>query len=204
VKWRGIAYSTHDADTGFIRTSVAQMNEYYLDPEGDNAKQYTMCHGAFLWLALEGRSRPSLTRPLCSFKRQEMGHTFGLAHTVEDFNNPDLGNCLDYTKNFEFSKHPDVSNYETLLSMYGAVGGRKQRRLRGNYGPRNRRDHAIPGQFWEKVHHSVQRLASRLDNNAHEDGWKLLHRSKYGEDHEMELGDGYIVRVHMLLANNDD
>jgi hypothetical protein len=57
-----------------------------------------------------------------------------------------------------------------------------------------------PVAFWSKLHDAVEKLAARLDDNAHEDGWKLLHRSKHGEEHEMELEEGYKVRVHMLLA----
>jgi hypothetical protein len=51
------------------------------------------------------------------------------------------------------------------------------------------------------MHEAVEKLAARLDDNAHEDGWKLLHRSKHGEEHELDLAEGYKVRVHMLLAN---
>jgi hypothetical protein len=123
-----------------------------------------------------------------------------LAHTDEIFGNPDLGNCLDYTNNYAFNKHPDVSNYETLLSMYGAAGGERHNRLlrRHESGARPKDAHE---HLWDKIHHSVQMLASRLDDKAHEDGWNLLHRSTHGEEHELELEDGYRVRVHMLLAN---
>ena len=135
---------------------------------------------------------------------KELGHSFGLAHTDEIFGNPDLGNCLDYTNNFAVNKHPDVSNYETLAGMYGEAGGRRHRQLRQTSSNRARPDSDIPSRLWGEVHHSVQRLTSRLDDKAHEDGWKLLHRSKHGEEHELELGEGYKIRVHMLLANNDD
>jgi hypothetical protein len=46
TKWRGINSATYD-DSGFILSSAAQMNEFYLEAEGDEAKQYTICHGAF-------------------------------------------------------------------------------------------------------------------------------------------------------------
>jgi hypothetical protein len=46
TKWRGINSAT-DNGSGVILSSAAQMNEYYLDAEGDEAKQYTLCHGAY-------------------------------------------------------------------------------------------------------------------------------------------------------------
>ena len=64
-----------------------------------------------------------------------LGHTLGLGHTDEDFSNEDLGNCMDYTDNLDVSKHPDASNYEKLLSIYGPVSSRDDlivRHLRKN------------------------------------------------------------------------
>lgn len=81
--------------------------------------------------------------------------------------------------------------------MYGAVGGRRHRGLR-----QTGSDPHVPGHIWDKIHHAVEKLKSRVDDMAHEDGWKLLHRSRHGEEHEMEFEEGYKVRVHMLLAKN--
>ena len=58
-----------------------------------------------------------------SFFLLPLGHALGLAHTDEDFNNKDLGNCMDYTNNLDANKHPDQSNYETLLKIYGPISG---------------------------------------------------------------------------------
>lgn len=107
---------------------------------------------------------------------------------------------MDYTDNFAVNEHPDVSNYETLLSMYGPAGGR---RLGGPWLRRpspSQRVGNIDHSLRKKMRDAVEKLAARLDDNAHEDGWKLLHRSKHGEAHEMEFEQGYKIRVHMLLA----
>lgn len=48
TKWRGIN-EVNFAD-GFIIYSVAKMNEFYLNYDGDDAKQYTMCHGEYMSL----------------------------------------------------------------------------------------------------------------------------------------------------------
>ena len=53
----------------------------------------------------------------------EIGHGFGLPHTDENFNNPDLGNCMDYTSRPQNNLHPDASNFARLRSMYGTFDG---------------------------------------------------------------------------------
>ena len=60
----------------------------------------------------------------------ELGHALGLPHSDEDFNNKDLGNCMDYTNNFDANKHPDETNYEFLLDLYGATELKQQRHLK--------------------------------------------------------------------------
>ena len=90
-------------------------------------------------------------------------------------------------------------NYEFLAELYGVVSRRRGRHLRSSFENKNvAKD--IPHHIQERLREVVTKLEKRMDDNAHEDGWKLLHRKKHGEEHEMDLGDGYKVRVHMLLA----
>jgi hypothetical protein len=49
---------------------------------------------------------------------QEVGHTFGLAHQDENFNNPNLDTCMDYTSNPWSNQHPDDHDYAMLESIY--------------------------------------------------------------------------------------
>jgi len=49
---------------------------------------------------------------------QEIAHTFGLDHQDEDFNNANLGTCMDYTSNPGTNQHPNAHDYEMLETIY--------------------------------------------------------------------------------------
>lgn len=49
---------------------------------------------------------------------QEVGHTFGLDHQDEDFSNPNLNTCMDYTNNPESNQHPNQHDYDQLVTIY--------------------------------------------------------------------------------------
>ena len=52
---------------------------------------------------------------------QEVGHTFGLDHQDETFDNPNLGTCMDYTNNPGTNQHPNTHDYQELEAIYGHV-----------------------------------------------------------------------------------
>jgi len=52
---------------------------------------------------------------------QEVGHTIGLDHQDEDFNNPNLGTCMDYTSNPGTNQHPNEHDYAMLEEIYAHV-----------------------------------------------------------------------------------
>jgi hypothetical protein len=49
---------------------------------------------------------------------QEVGHTFGLAHQDENFDNANLGTCMDYTNSPSTNQHPNQHDYDQLVSIY--------------------------------------------------------------------------------------
>ena len=56
---------------------------------------------------------------------QEIGHTFGLDHQDEDFDNANLGTCMDYTSDPDgtlagqaSNEHPNAHDYEELSIIY--------------------------------------------------------------------------------------
>lgn len=71
---------------------------------------------------------------------QEVGHTLGLNHQDEDFSNPNLGTCMDYTSIPSDNQHPNAHDYEQLEAIYahldsistvissaGSIGNNKSR-----------------------------------------------------------------------------
>lgn len=55
---------------------------------------------------------------------QEVGHTLGLDHQDEAFDNPNLGTCMDYTNDptrdddFGDNQHPNIHDYDMLAEIY--------------------------------------------------------------------------------------
>ena len=57
---------------------------------------------------------------------QEVGHTFGLDHQDEAFNNSSLGTCMDYTNNPigpPDNAHPNAHDYDELVTIYSHLDG---------------------------------------------------------------------------------
>lgn len=49
---------------------------------------------------------------------QEVGHTLGLDHQDENFDDPNLGTCMDYTNDPSTNQHPNKHDYDQLLAIY--------------------------------------------------------------------------------------
>eukprot|EP00934_Nitzschia_sp_Nitz4_P004064 Nitzschia sp. Nitz4//scaffold177_size45885//37495//38545//NITZ4_007212-RA/size45885-processed-gene-0.51-mRNA-1//-1//CDS//3329539076//4054//frame0 len=167
--WLGINELITATLTGEIQSSVAKMNEYYLLNADDDERQYTMCH--------------------------EIGHGFGLPHTDESFTNPSLGNCMDYTNKPEENLHPDETNYQRLVSLYGTVDSRRGLRRSLSSTPllsqelRDEYDAAVAE--FSSTHRS---LMESQDNSS----WRLLREHQGGSVYTRRLGDLYTIEVHML------
>src|SRR3989304_1290910 len=49
---------------------------------------------------------------------QEVAHPFGLGHQDENFDNPNLGTCMDYTRDPSTNQHPNQHDYDELELIY--------------------------------------------------------------------------------------
>ena len=99
--WLGVAqiWTTRGAH---IVQGTAKMNDYYF-----NQAQYS--------------TAPWHRLVMC----QEVAHTFGLDHQDENFNNPNLGTCMDYTNDPDgggfygpSNEHPNQHDYDQLVKIY--------------------------------------------------------------------------------------
>src|SRR6266498_1224566 len=52
---------------------------------------------------------------------QEIGHTLGLDHQDEVFDNANLNTCMDYTSSPESNQHPNQHDYDELEFIYNHV-----------------------------------------------------------------------------------
>jgi hypothetical protein len=89
--WAGLA-SINLSGGNHISTGSAQMNDTYESGSPAAERQGVMC--------------------------QEVGHDFGLDHQDENFNNPNLGTCMDYTNSWGSNQHPNQHDYDQLASIY--------------------------------------------------------------------------------------
>lgn len=99
--WLGIAQIWPSG--GHITQAVAKMNDTYFNTATYNTpswRQLVMC--------------------------QEIAHDFGLDHQDENFSNPNLGSCMDYTNNPDgppSNTRPNAHDYEQLEIIYGHLDG---------------------------------------------------------------------------------
>mmetsp|Transcript_3876 Transcript_3876/g.8667 ORF Transcript_3876/g.8667 Transcript_3876/m.8667 type:complete len:652 (-) Transcript_3876:141-2096(-) len=177
--WRGVNQILLQDE--YIITSLAKMNDYYLEGTTKAQKQYTMCH--------------------------ELGHGLGLGHTDENFHNRDLGNCMDYTERPQNNMHPDESNFETLVGLYGNVDGTSVRVAKDALPPDNQRKlkeerTLVEFEYYAGFLAESIEVAGRetLEHPGSKRGWRMLHQNESAEVHERNLGNGYTIRTTVLLA----
>ena len=92
--WLGIAQIWITGD-GHITKGTVKMNDTYFN---------TATYNTPAWRQLV----------VC----QELAHTFGLDHQDENFNNPPLGTCMDYTNDPTPNQHPNQHDFDELQIIY--------------------------------------------------------------------------------------
>jgi hypothetical protein len=119
---------------------------------------------------------------------QEIGHTFGLDHQDENFNNGNLGTCMDYTSAPESNQHPNQHDYAQLVTIYSShedsTTTATQASAREVPPPAmNEIDFEGPGQ------------------------WGKLVRSTHGDRHqlyELDFGGGHKIFTFVIWADEED
>ena len=172
--WLGLNEIISNTRNGIIVNSVAKMNEFYLNNADFIERQYTMCH--------------------------EIGHGFGLPHTDENFNNADLGNCLDYTRTPKNNLHPDISNFNRLKTIYGVTTRRHLLGKGNSSNVRTRRplSSKVMAAYEEAIQELEGKMVSIREANRTSSGWRLLGTHAGGSRYTRNLGEGYTLNVHAL------
>ena len=78
-----------------ITQAIAKLNDTYFN---------TVTYSTYSWRQLV----------MC----QEIAHGFGLDHQDENFDNPNLGSCMDYTSSPGGNEHPNAHDYQELEIIY--------------------------------------------------------------------------------------
>ena len=114
---------------------------------------------------------------------QEVGHTLGLDHQDEIFDNTNLGTCMDYTNDPSTNQHPNTHDYDQLVTIYTHLDALAARLGR-----------------------TLSALASTngdIDISDAKEWGKVIRKSRDGRSalHERDLGKGNKVFTFVIWAN---
>ena len=112
---------------------------------------------------------------------QEVAHTFGLDHQDENFSNPNLGTCMDYTSDPDgppSNEHPNSHDFDQLVTIYSHLDSTS------TVG-------AMPPGFANADVHAVENWGEKVRESA--DG----HSSLYVRD----FGNGYKIFTFVFWAS---
>jgi hypothetical protein len=191
TEWNGVNLIL--VKDGYIISSIAKMNDYYLEGTNEAQRKFTMCH--------------------------ELGHGLGLGHSDENFQNTDTGNCMDYTNTPENNLHPDEYNFKILDELYGsAVGNGTVAESRSTRRMTDEEERAMEGQFdayaaclsdpievsSKMIQHSRDSQSRDSPSESSDCGlWRLLDKTDTAEHHERILGNGYTIRTKLELHSDE-
>jgi hypothetical protein len=106
---------------------------------------------------------------------QEVGHTLGLDHQDENFNNANLGTCMDYTNDPSTNQHPNQHDYDQLQTIYSHLDSTT------TIG-------AAPAGFANADVHAVENWGEKVEDNGH--------AALYVRD----FGNGYKIFTFVIWA----
>ncbi len=111
---------------------------------------------------------------------QEVGHTLGLAHQDENFDNANLGTCMDYTSDPTTNQHPNRHDYEELDLIYSHLDSTTTVGMR------------LPG--------SAPNALTDLEPEGPAQWGRLVSSAKNGHDqtYELDFGNGNKIVTHVL------
>jgi hypothetical protein len=134
---------------------------------------------------------------------QEVGHTFGLDHQDETFNNPNLGTCMDYTNDPDGSisgqlsnEQPDIHDFQQLETIYAHLDSTTTVGQTIQSGPGKGK---LPPALTDTESDEPVQLGTAQ--------WgKLIRSSNNGrtELYELDLGGGHKILTRVIWAEPDE
>lgn len=104
---------------------------------------------------------------------------------------------------------PDRPNFVFLANLYGTVDGSPVPELNPSSSQSQEQPvsggggrHLRNSESWDIPNHirqASEQVDKLLDAGVVQPHWRKLHESEFGQAHEIDLGDGFTVQVHMLL-----
>jgi hypothetical protein len=170
--WLGIAGIS--VSGGHITAGYVKVNDTYFNSQSYNSvawRQFVMC--------------------------QEVGHTFGLGHVNEDFNDPNTGSCMDYTSdpdplNGMDNTQPNQHDYDLLAVIYDGHDSSDGGDDSGDGG-----SGCNPRAPWCSGVSAADVLAGLTANNPRQWG-RLISQHGPQEVYEIDLGRGEKIITHVL------
>jgi hypothetical protein len=114
---------------------------------------------------------------------QEIAHDFGLDHQDENFNNPNLGSCMDYTSDPDgppSNEHPNQHDFDQLEAIYAHLDSFN------SYDGSS----AMPPGFANADVHAVENWGTKIHESA--DGRSALYMRDFGK--------GFKIFTHVFWA----
>jgi len=127
---------------------------------------------------------------------QEVGHTFGLDHQDETFNNPNLETCMDYTNDPSTNQYPNQHDYDQLVAIYKHLDNTTTVGQTVQSGPGKGK---LPPALTDTDSDEPVQLGTAQ--------WgKLIRSTNNGrtELYELDLGNGHKVLTHVIWAEPEE
>ena len=156
-------------ENDMVIMSTIKMNDYHLLKESDEQKHYSLCH--------------------------EFGHGFGLTHPDEDYSNPNLRNCMDYTNDPEKSLSSGKFNWDRLEKMYGLPTDAKNKSKNDQNKKEDKNDRRFlrPWDAFNTLGFNSMPLVE-----THQ--WKVVKKSNVGETYVATLSKGLQIVAHVTYS----
>lgn len=164
--WLGIAQVwVYRGKDGHIGQALVKMNDTYFDTDKYNTTAWR-------------------NMVVC----QEVGHTYGLSHQDENFDNANLDTCMDYTSNPESNQHPNLHDYDELEVKYGHLNGIVEEKPGGGNGGNNGKKPKKAG------------IGADIDLNDASAWGRAVRQDAQGNNsvYELDLGNGQVLVTYVI------